>query len=106
MVDTNNINDEEVLAQRLYIDYIKNSDGLATNATLWVFAKINIQTNELIDVTYEVDAFADNPNALGYHRSEHKNYNDAKKQYNDLFIFHVGNKNAEDNKALGSSTII
>lgn len=76
------------LCERVNLGYIKNKDGVTTNPTIFVHCYLNVITNECSNVYYNVSAF-EKETTIGYHRSSHINYQDAKEQYDKLFEYHV-----------------
>jgi len=79
------------LCESVHLGYIKNIDGMTTNTYLFVQTLLNLTTNQVTDIKYTVTAF-ENKETIGYHRSNHTNYADAKKEYDKLFDYHIETK--------------
>ena len=70
---------------------IRNKDRVSTNPYLFAHTTLCLVTNQVIDVSYTVTAFF-TKETVGYHRSSHDNYQDAKVAYDKLFEHHVETK--------------
>lgn len=79
------------LCTSVHLGYIKNIDGVTTNPYLFAHTLLNLTTNKVENVKYNVTAF-ENKETIGYHRSSHTNYDDAKKEYDKLFNYHIETK--------------
>lgn len=84
-------NNKLSICEKIHLGYIKNKDGKTTNPYLFAHGKLDLTTNKINDVSYSVQAF-DNKETVGYHRSEHTNYADAKLEYDKLFEHHIETK--------------
>jgi hypothetical protein len=76
------------LCESMHLGLIRNKDGKSTNPYLSAHTKLNLTTNQVTEIKYTVTAFEDKE-TLGYHRSTHDNYDDAKKEYDKLFDYHI-----------------
>jgi hypothetical protein len=79
------------LCNSIHLGYIKNKDGKTTNPYLFIHTTMNLNTNQVTNTMYSVQAF-ENKETIGYHRSKHDNYADAKKEYDKLFNYHIETK--------------
>lgn len=70
--------------QNINMSYIKNKDGITTNPMIGAHAKIDVNNNSLVDITYSVTAF-DNPKTHGYHKKyDYKTFNEALEDYHKI----------------------
>ena len=76
------------ICESIEMGYIKNKDGRTTNPYLWLHGTMNLKTNKISKVFYSVTAFNEKE-TLGYHRSQHKTYDNAKAAYDKLFVYHT-----------------
>jgi transaldolase len=77
------------ISEIVELGYIKNIQGYTTNPTISYGTFTNIDTNEIKGTFFTVSAF-EKDTSIGYHRSKHEFYKDAKIQFDSLIKeFHV-----------------